>query len=266
MYPILYRLPFGVPIYSYGTALCLSVLVGQAIALRAAARRGLDAALLQRCCFWALAGAFIGARLLYAVTNPAQFTDLLVVFRWWDGGVVAYGGFLGGFAGTVAFCIRHDVPLGEWIDCAAPSLALGLALTRIGCFLAGCDFGTPWTGPWAVQFPAGSPAFVQQVAQGLLPASGVRSLPVHPTQLYESLAGVLLLALALVVRRRRAFAGEAFAVTVIGYAILRALIEVFRADLDRGAIGLVSTSQLIAAGTCCSAAAYLWIFRQRQPT
>jgi len=57
-----------------------------------------------------------------------------------------------------------------WADCVAPSLCVGLALTRVGCFLGGCDFGRDWNGPWAVGFPAGSPAFVQQARLGLLPS------------------------------------------------------------------------------------------------
>ena len=263
MFPVLMHLPFGISIYSYGAALCVSVIAGQWLAIRLATRRGLDAAELRRCCFWALGGAFIGARLLFVVTNLGRFDSLASVLRWWDGGVVAYGGFLGGFAGTLAFCLRYDLAFAEWIDCAAPSLCLGLALTRVGCFLAGCDFGTPWNGPWAVRFPAGSFAFTQQVEQGLLAPGAAQSLPVHPTQLYESLAGLLLLAIVIAVRRRRAFAGQAFAAFVLGYAVLRAAIEVVRADLDRGGIGALSTSQLIAMLTFVSTAALWWAARSR---
>ncbi|HZT76021.1 MAG TPA: prolipoprotein diacylglyceryl transferase family protein [Vicinamibacterales bacterium] len=258
MYPVLLHLPFGIAVYSYGTALCASVVLGQALAIRLATRRGLDAADLQRCCFWALGGAFVGARLLYVVTNLQSFDSLAGALRWWDGGVVAYGGFLGGFAGAAAYCARHDVAFAEWIDCAAPSLALGLALTRVGCFLAGCDFGTPWNGAWAVRFPAGSPAFTQQVAQGLIPSTALQSLPVHPTQLYESIAGLTLLAVVAFVRRRRAFAGQAFATFALGYAIFRSAIEVVRADLDRGGFGMLSTSQWIAAATFCAVVAFWW--------
>ncbi len=258
MYPILLRLPFGISIYSYGAALCASVVLGQLLAIRAASQCGLDVEPLRRCCGWALAGAFVGARFLYVVTNLSRFDSWLGMLRWWDGGVVAYGGFLGGFAGTIAFATCHDIALAEWVDCAAPSLALGLALTRIGCFLAGCDFGAPWSGPWAVRFPTGSPAFSQQVAQGLLSSTARQSLPVHPTQLYESLAGVALLALVVVVGRRRRFAGEAFAAFVFGYAVLRAAIEVFRADLDRGGVGAFSTSQVIAGVTLGAVAVFWW--------
>ena len=260
--PILLSLPFGLPLYSYGAMLFLSVVIGRHVALRLAARAGMDAKLMDRCCLWALAGAFAGARLLYVATNLDQFDRVIDVFQWWKGGMVAYGGFLGGFLGTAAFCRIHGIGLLAWADCATPSLCVGLLLTRVGCFLAGCDFGRPWNGLWAVRFPSGSPAFDQQTLQGLLPAGATQSLPVHPTQLYESLAGLVLLILVTAVYRRRTFSGQTFVAFVLGYAVLRYLIEIVRADANRGAIGPFSTSQLIAVGTFVSAAVLAYALRR----
>lgn len=261
MLPVLFHLPYGLPIYGYGAMLALSVIAGRLLAVRLAEQGGMDADVMNRCCGWTLAGAVVGARLLYVVTNLDQFDRVIDVFQWWKGGVVAYGGFLGGFVGTVAFCRIHRIPVLAWVDCVAPSLCVGLMITRIGCLLGGCDFGTPWNGPWAIHFPAGSPAFQQQALLGLLPPGAARSLPVHPTQIYESLAGLTLLILVMAVRRRRMAPGQAFIAFVLGYAVLRSVIEVFRADLDRGAVGLFSTSQVIAAITFLSAAA-LWYIRR----
>lgn len=262
MRAILFHLPFGLPLYAYGTMLCLSVVVGRIMAVRFAARDGLDPKLMDRACVWALLGALAGTRLLYVVTNLEQFERITDVFLFWRGGLVAYGGFLGGFASTVVFCRIHRVNLWTWVDCVAPSLCVGLMLTRVGCFLAGCDFGYPWDGPWAVSFPAGSPAFQEQTLQGLLPAGATQSLAVHPTQLYESLAGLALLLLVMAVRRRRTFAGEAFVALVPAYAVLRYLIEVFRADLNRGFVGPFSTSQVIAVGTFVSAVVLSYVLRR----
>ena len=262
MHPILFHLPFGVPLYGYGAMLCLSVIIGRLLAVRLAARAGMDAKAMDRCCVWTLVAALVGARLLFVVTNLDQFTRFTDLFRLWDGGIVAYGGFLGGFAGTVVFCRTHRIPILAWADCAAPSLCIGLMLTRIGCFLAGCDFGRPSDGPWAVRFPVGSPAFDQQTLQGLLPAGASQSLPVHPTQLYESLAGIALLMLVLAVRRLRPAAGQPFAAFVLGYAVLRYAIEIVRADLNRGALGPFSTSQLIAVATFASAAFLSYALRR----
>ncbi len=263
MRPILFLLPYGLPIYGYGTMLCLAVIVGRLLALRLARRAGLDGALVSRCIAWALVAALVGARLLYVVTNPSQFGRFVDTLAWWKGGVVAYGGFLGGFLATALFCRIHRIRLLTWADCAAPALCLGLMVTRVGCLLGGCDFGRPWDGPWSVQFPAGSPAFQEQVREGLLPPDAPRSLPVHPTQVYESLVGLALLLMTIAVRRHRKTEGQVFLAVVVGYAVLRGALEVLRGDADRGGLGPLSTSQWIALVTFLCGAALLWIQSRR---
>jgi phosphatidylglycerol:prolipoprotein diacylglycerol transferase len=263
MRPILFYLPLGIPLYAYGLMLTVSVIAGRLIAVRLAARDGLDPALADRCAVWTFAGAIIGARVLYVVTNLDQFESVLDIFAWWKGGVVAYGGFLGGLAAAMAFCASHDLRFLAWADCVAPSLCVGLALTRVGCFLGGCDFGREWYGPWAVRFPAGSPASVEQVRLGLLPSVSLESLPVHPTQVYESIAGVLLLILVIAVRRRQRVAGHALAAFAVGYGLVRYAIEIVRADPDRGMVGPWSTSQVIAMVTIVAAMALVFVVRRR---
>jgi phosphatidylglycerol:prolipoprotein diacylglycerol transferase len=250
-------------LYSYGLMLTLSVIFGRLIAIRLAARVGIDGRLADRCATWTLFGAIAGSRLLYVATNLDQFDRVLDVFAWWKGGVVAYGGFLGGLGAAILFCRIHQISVLAWADCVAPSLCLGLGLTRVGCFLAGCDFGSVWNGPWAVRFPAGSPAFVEQRLLGLLPYGATMSLPVHPTQLYESFAGLALLFLVLAVRRRQRAAGQALAAFALGYGVLRYVIEIVRADPNRGVIGPWSTSQFIAIATFAAASALLYVQRRR---
>lgn len=263
MRPVLLDLPFGIPLYAYGLMLTVSVIVGRLLALRLAVRAGIDRQLADRCALWTLVGAIVGSRLLFVVTNLDQFNNVFEIFAWWKGGVVAYGGFLGGLAAAIVFCRLHKISLLTWADCVAPSLCVGLAITRVGCFLGGCDFGRAWEGPWAVRFPAGSPASVQQAQLGLLPSGAMESLPVHPTQLYEALAGVALLVLVLAVRRRQRVAGNALAAFAMGYAVLRYLIEMVRADPLRGVIGPFSTSQFIAIVTFVAAAALLYVLRRK---
>jgi phosphatidylglycerol:prolipoprotein diacylglycerol transferase len=243
--------------------LTLSVIFGRLMALRLAERVGITWTLADRCATWTLFGAIAGSRLLYVATNLDQFDHVVDILAWWKGGVVAYGGFLGGLAAAIVFCRIHHISLLRWADCVAPSLCVGLALTRVGCFLAGCDFGRVWNGPWAVQFPAGSPAFMEQRLLGQLPPGATASLPVHPTQLYESLAGVVLLILVLAVRRRQRSSGQALAAFALGYGVLRYLIEIVRADPNRGAIGPWSTSQFIAIATFAAASVLLYMLRRR---
>lgn len=264
MRPILLHLPFGIPLYAYGFALTMSVLIGRLLALRLAERAGIERRLADQCAMWTLIGAVVGARLLFVVTNLGEFHHPLELFKFSNGGIVAYGGFLGGLAGAIGFCRVRKMPLLVWADCVVPALCIGLAITRVGCFLGGCDFGREWDGPWAVRFPVGSPAFVQQVRLGHLIPFATESLPVQPTQLYESLAGVILLVLVITIGRRKEMPGHALAVFAMGYAVLRYLIEIVRDDPGRGSIGPWSTSQFIAITTFVAAAA-LFVHLRKTP-
>jgi phosphatidylglycerol:prolipoprotein diacylglycerol transferase len=261
MRPVLVYLPFHLPIYSYGVMLGLSFVVGWHLTLWLCVKDGMDRQTMGRCYVWTAVSAVAFARLLYVVTNFDRFDNLLDIFKVWQGGLVAYGGFLGGFIGSTVFCRVEGIRLLAWADCAVPSLCTGLLITRLGCFMYGCDFGKPWEGAWSVRFPAGSPAFNQQRAEGLLPTGATHSLAVHPTQLYESLNGLALLGLLFLVRRYRKFSGEMFVAFTMGYAVLRYYVESLRADEQRGNIGPLSTSQFIGVTTFLIGAALLaWLY------
>ena len=263
MRPVLFRIPLGfvsLPLYSYGLMLASSLIVGWYLTLALCERDGMDRQTMGRCYMWTAGSALAGARLLYVFTNLDRFDNFIDVFKVWQGGLVAYGGFLGGFVGAAVFCRIMKVRLLAWADCAVPSLCTGLVITRLGCLMYGCDFGKPFDGRWSLVFPAGSPAFNQQRVEGLLPADALHSLPVHPTQLYESLNGLILLGLVFLVRRYRKFSGEMFVAFTMGYAILRYYVEILRADEQRGNIGPLSTSQFIGVATFFAGAALLaWL-------
>jgi phosphatidylglycerol:prolipoprotein diacylglycerol transferase len=168
----------------------------------------------------------------------------------WQGGFVAYGGFVGGLAGSFWFLRRQGQRFLPWADAVAPSVALGVLLTRIGCYLEGCDFGKPlpYEAPalleslgsfprWAAADGLGAPAWVQHVNELGLSVSATSSLPVHPTQLYEAAAGALILALLLGSRSRTRFVGQRFFTLVFSYGCARFSIELVRGDLERGSFG-----------------------------
>ncbi len=249
----------ALPIFSYGVMLGLSLVVGWYLTLTHGERDGLPKETMANCYVLTAISAVAGARLLYLVTNPDQFKtwgDFLAFNR---GGLVAYGGFLGGYAGSWMFMQRRGVRLMPWADVAAPSLASGLLITRIGCYLFGCDFGKrlPEAAPsllkrigtfphWASGTVAGgdgSPAFVKQMeayrgtplAAELLKTNA--SLPVHPTQLYESLLGLLLLGLLLWQRSHQRFRGQVFLLFAFAYGYARFVLEIVRDDSDRGEMG-----------------------------
>jgi len=192
---------------------------------------------------------------------PGSLLDRVLAIQ--KAGLVAYGGFLGGLVGSTIFCKWQKIRLLAWADCAVPSLCSGLAVTRIGCLLFGCDFGKPFDGKWAIQFPKGAPAWNQQLHEKLISADALKSLPVHPTQIYESLNGLILLGMLFLVRRYRKFSGEMFVAFFMGYAPLRYIVETLRADEQRGNIGPFSTSQFIGIVTFFAGAALLvYLYQQ----
>ena len=250
----------SIPIYSYGAMLCASVVVGWFLTLQLGAREGLPRELLANCYFVTAIAALAGARILYVLTNLHEFHDLWDVLAVRRGGLVAYGGFVGGFLGSWWYMRRRGVALLPWADVAVPSLASGLLLTRIGCYLFGCDFGKPLPSAapgWLKRlgtFPrwpsdvldgAGSPAWLQHVDQRGLSVSSRTSLPVHPTELYESLVGGLLLLLLWRLAKSRRFSGESFFAFTFGYGYLRFWLELWRDDNERGSLGPAVPEQLL---------------------
>jgi phosphatidylglycerol:prolipoprotein diacylglycerol transferase len=260
-----------VPIYSYGVMLGLSLIAGWYLALRLAEADGLPRDKIASCYMWTAISAVVCSRLLYVFTNWDDFDGHLIdIVKVNKGGLVAYGGFLGGFLASWIYCARHKLSILKWADNAVPSVSLGLAMTRIGCFLYGCDFGARANVKWAVRFPGpnrfaplGSPAFEHHVRHYDLPATATESFPVHPTQLYESLLGLTLVATLLMVRKHRKLDGVGFLTFIWGYGIVRFLLEFIRDDDQRGALGHFSTSQIIAVVTSVMGVGLLLYLRDR---
>jgi phosphatidylglycerol:prolipoprotein diacylglycerol transferase len=243
---------------NYVVMLCLAMLSGAALALRLARAAGFEPRRLARALLGAWLGALVGGRLLTMVVNlPAVIASgdaTLVVIR---GGFAAYGGFLGGALGAwIALGRRDFLACG---DVMAPTLGLGTALTRMGCFLAGCDYGTPTQLSWGVRFPPGSPAFQGHLEAGWVGPYSPSSLPVHPTELYEAALGLLICAVTLDIHRSRKGApgGVAFLTAAGLYAVGRFGIETLRGDADRGIALGFSTSQIVGVGVLIAVAVHL---------
>ncbi|HVY49210.1 MAG TPA: prolipoprotein diacylglyceryl transferase family protein [Minicystis sp.] len=260
------------PIYSYGVMLGASLVCGWFLTLGLAERDGLPRDQMGDCYVDTAIMAVIGSRVLYILTNLNEFPTLESMFAMRNGGLVAYGGFLGGWLGSWLYLrfgvgvlttlkrlsngdiksAWHPLPMLAWADVAVPSLASGLMITRIGCYLFGCDFGKPLssTAPALLKklgtFPrwpegtlehgSGSPAWAQHVKEQLISRSADASLPVHPTQLYESLVGAGILVLLLWARRKQKFRGEICFLFFFAYGVCRYLLEVVRDDDERGSL------------------------------
>ncbi len=170
-------------------------------------------------------------------------------FAWaafWAGGLTYYGGLIAASAYAVYFLRRERFPFWKAADMAGFAVALGLAWGRMGCFLAGCCFGTVSHRPWAAWFSAMSPASEAQFRSHVLPSEALPALPVHPTQLYESLGSLLIAAVGyFVLVPRKRYDGQVFVFFLASYSVLRTLLEFLRSD-DRGGVLGLSTSQWIS--------------------
>lgn len=269
MHPVLVRLPipgFGpIAIYAYGVMLGLSLVVGWYLTLGLAKKDGLPPEKMANNYVVTALTAVVMSRVLYVLTNLSEFDSFGAVFSFRSGGLVAYGGFLGGLLGSYVYLRLNKLPLLPWADVAVPSLASGLMITRIGCYMFGCDFGQP-LGPSAPSFlqklgtfphwadhtidgGTGSPAFVQHVKTRGLSPDALHSLPVHPTQLYESLVGASILVLLLVMRRHQRFRGQIFFIFTIVYGFARFLLELVRDDMERGDIPPALPEQVLISGS-----------------
>ncbi len=243
----------NLPIYSYGVMLGLSIVVGWYLTLGLAERDGLPKEEMANNYVFTAVMAIIGSRVLYIVTNLDEFKSFWDYFAFRRGGLVAYGGFLGGFLGSWIYLKRKQLPLLPWADVAVPSLATGLMLTRIGCYLFGCDFGKslPDSAPGFLKklgtFPhwpegtldhgTGAPAWYQQYERHAVSFDATQSLPVHPTQLYESLVGLTLFGLVMFQRKHQKFRGQVFLLFTFAYGFLRYSLEILRDDAERGEYG-----------------------------
>ncbi len=284
MHPVLFEVPtpWGtLPIFSYGVMLGTSLIVAWYVVMHLGQKReGLQREQMANAFITTAVVAIVGARLLYVATNPHEFTNPMRIFALREGGLVAYGGFLGGLLGSWGYWARKKVSLLSWADVVAPTLGLGLGFTRIGCYLFGCDFGAPLseTAPaWlkslgtfpgpnpAIEAAAhGSPAFVHHVQQYDLAPTALASLPVHPTQLYESLAGFVLFGATMLVWQRRTFRGQVILALTALYGVWRFFIEYVRDDPERGFYFGFSTSQLISIALVPLAIALYFVLKKRQ--
>lgn len=232
MYPILVKLgPFT--IYSYGFFLALGFMLAIIYVTREAKRAGVDPQRVSDLAFYLIISAIIGSRLLFIITEPHDFMENpLEVFKIWKGGLVFYGGFIGALFTGIWYVKRHGMPVWKTADIIAPAIALGQSLGRIGCFSAGCCYGSETDVPWAVTFT--DPSSLAKIG-----------VPLHPAQLYEAALDFGIFLFLIAFRKRKGFDGQLLWLYALLYAIVRLIVEFFRGD-PRGFVGgMLATSQLI---------------------
>lgn len=198
-------------LYTYGFMWMVGIWLATWRALRAAPRYGIHPDHVLELAFWSVMLGIVGGRLGFVIMNWSDYAqDPWSIIRVWEGGMSYFWGFALGIGAALWIIHRYRLPIWRVGDLAAPSLALGYAIARIGCFGAGCCYGRPTELPWGVLFPG-------------------HAQPVHPTQLY---ATVMNLAIFFVLSRwatRQRFEGQLFAAFLMLHGLYRFINEFFRA-------------------------------------
>lgn len=219
-------------ITGYGIMMMVGFLMGGWVIQQELRRRGMNEEYAADIVIFSVIGGIVGAKLWYvALTGePAALFS--------RGGLVWYGGFIGGFLAVIINGWRKKVPMRLTLDLVAPALAIGYALGRVGCFLVQDDYGIPTSLPWGMRFPEGLPASTAAnlsgwgiaVPQNVLPTE---VLQVHPTQLYEAAAMLVVFWLLLRLRTHSHAPGWLFGLYLLCAGAERFLVEFIRAKDDR---------------------------------
>jgi phosphatidylglycerol:prolipoprotein diacylglycerol transferase len=241
MYPILFRIG-SFPINTYGVFLALAFLGAIFVTVKLAGRDGLPRERIYDLCLWLLLSSLVGSKLLMFLTEPEYREHPLQLFSldFLRSGGVFYGGLIGALIAGYVLMKRWKLPWWKTADACAPGIALGNALGRQGCFSAGCCWGKPTNLPWGVRFTQAGHD-ITDVPIGV---------PLHPTQLYESFAMLIVFFFLLWLHKRKKFSGQVILAYAFIYATVRFLIEFVRNDPRGDIFGLttmtgLSTSQMI---------------------
>lgn len=224
MHPELFRIG-PLVVNSYGVMLAMAFILGIFLTLKKAEKRGIDNNTIINLAFIVMISAIVGSRLFYVLFHLDEFKG-----RWVYtflpiqpdgsiglGGLIFLGGFLGALLSGAIYIHLKKLSFWKVVDSVAPSLALGLFLGRIGCFLNGCCYGKTCDLPWAVKFPPNSPAGYQ-----------MGDVAIHPTQLYSSAYGLLIFIILMLLDRKVHKDGFLFFIFLILYGISRFIVDFFR--------------------------------------
>ncbi|HZI93259.1 MAG TPA: prolipoprotein diacylglyceryl transferase [Patescibacteria group bacterium] len=261
MMPVLFEFNlFGwdIALPTYGFLLAVAFLLALAVALRQARRAGVDPNVVTDLWIISLISGVVGAKLLlylldinYYVSHPRA---ILTTLR-------SAGVFYGGLIVAIVVCliVVKRRGLDAWLigDVLAPAIILGQGVGRWGCFAAGCCYGKPASVAWAVTFTDPRASEVTGVPL---------NVPLHPSQLYLSLADFVLFFILLAVAARKKFQGQVALLYMILYAVLRGTLETFRGD-PRGEFFGLSTSQWLSIALgIVGVVLYIWKSKRGAPT
>ena len=259
MYPYLISATiFGhaVRVPTYGVMLALAFSAGYFTCLYRTMKLGESPAHIENLFLLVVVASVVGSRGFHVLFEEPSFywNHPGKIFAIWEGGYTFYGAMLASVAVLFVYCWRTKIDYLTFGDIAAPATALGLCIGRVGCFAAGCCWGKPTSSFLGVTYTHPD-SF-----------AAVKGIPLHPTQLYESL-GALFIFFYLTWRfRNRQYPGQIFFHGLLIYAVMRFLVEIFRGDDYRGYLfnGLLSYSQFISLAIFAVAAVSIFRFGRKR--
>lgn len=260
MHPIAFTLG-PLTVHWYGIFVALGFLAGLWTASRRAKLAGIAPEKIFDLGPWLIIGGILGGRVLYVISYwREEFAgNIREIFMVQHGGLVFYGGLVGATILGIIYLHLKKLPLWRVADIVAPSIALGYVFGRIGCLMNGCCYGRECHLPWAITFPL----VVDSDGVMRFPHNGV---PVHPTEIYDSLLNLCFYLFLAWLFRRRKFDGQIFATYLVGYAVLRSLVEYFRGDYKVLYVGgVVTPAQLVSIGIVIGGIALMWLLPRPQP-
>ncbi|MEM1026006.1 MAG: prolipoprotein diacylglyceryl transferase [Myxococcota bacterium] len=276
MHPVLIDFFGKFSLHTYGLMIALGFMIGMQLGVREAKRidqseKGDFDQFITDLTFWILVAAIVGSRVLFVIVEWDRYaSDPMKILKFWEGGLVFYGGFIGAVLFSVYYCYRHGRNFFLVADTLIPSVALGHFFGRIGCLAAGCCWGVEVSPdfPFGIQFPDGALIHSSMERTGQI-APGAEFTPhVHAVQLYESFGELMIFFVLLFVRSMKRFHGQALLTYLFIYPILRTSLEFVRGDKARGqyeVLGqLVSTSQIISVIVATIALVLLVFLVQRK--
>ncbi len=204
-YPVLLDLGF-LKIYSWGFMVAIAFIAATILAAKEAKRKNISSEKIYSLVTYIIIGAIIGSRIGYVLFNP---TSILDIFKFWEGGLSFHGGFIGGILFGFFYVRKNKLNFLEITDICAPSIPLAQAIGRIGCFLRGCCYGIETTLPWGINY-------LEKIR--------------HPTQLYSSLALLIIFIFLSKQKYKKSFNGSLFLTYIIIYSVFRFFIEFIRTE------------------------------------
>jgi len=239
-------------IHTYGFFVAVGFAVGIWTAVKVGKSQGIPSQQVMDMAFVMVVWAIIGSRVFYVFINFSYYkAHPLEIIKLWQGGLVFSGGLVATAAAMLWYLRRHHLSFWATGDLWAPSLALGQAIGRIGCFMAGCCYGQPTGTRWGVVFTH---------PKSLAPLN----IPLYPTQMFEAFSGFMIFLILLFLHGKRKFEGQVFLWYLILHSTARLFVERFRGD-DRGLIPgtEMSATQLVAILILVGSVVLLFILRSR---